>query len=98
MKKTKCGKCSCAVQWGLIGGTTLATIHVIWSLAIAATQQGAQNFINWIYDLHRITMPVTIKQFDLMSAVLLTAVTFAFGFALGWLISKIATHVQKNCA
>lgn len=94
MKKSKC---DCSVQWGLIGGSFLALVHLVWSLAIAITQQGAQQFLTWVLELHRISTTISIKPFDLLNAILLVVVTFVFGFIFGFVISKIATAVQKKC-
>lgn len=94
MKKQKC---SCEVKWGLIGGTFFALVHLVWSLLIAVTQTGVQNFVNWLLELHRVSTPITIKPFEPVSALLLLVVTFAFGFVLAWVLAKVAGYVLENC-
>ena len=86
-----------AKKLGLSLGLFVALLHIVWLLAIAITPTGMQKYINWILALHQVNIPVTIKPFDLSSAITLVIFTFAVGYLIGWVFANITIYVNKNC-
>lgn len=94
MKKEKCSN---AVKWGLAGGTFLALIHLAWTAFVASAQTSAQQFVSWKIAMHMLSVPVTVKAFDIGSAITLLVLAFVWGFVLGWLLEKIVELIWKKC-
>ena len=72
---------------GLVMGTFLATMHVIWSILVFFG--GAQWLINVIFKLHMMSPIVMVTQFNLTKAVLLIIVTGCIGYIAGRLLGTI---------
>lgn len=79
---------------GLTLGLFLATIHAIWSLAVAFVPAGTKAFLDWVLGLHHINSVYALAPFSLINAVLLVAFTFVVGYAFGWLLGALYKRVQ----
>jgi len=71
----------------LFFGVVIALIHFAWSVLVAAG--AAQVCLNWVLNLHMISMPVTIKAFDAVTALELVAFTFVVGFVGGYVLAAL---------
>jgi len=66
-------------------GFLFAFIHLVWSILVFLGV--AQMFINFIFNLHMISMPIVIMPFNLMKALGLVVFTFIIGYFLGWFMA-----------
>lgn len=82
-----------AHKTGLTLGAVLALIHAAWLLFVLIAPQGVQKFLTWVLGLHHIAMGFQILPFHPLSALLLLAVTFAFGYLLGQVFARIWNSV-----
>ncbi len=81
---------------GLVLGCFFALIHLVWTIFVAITPSGVQKFMDWMLGLHRISVPVTIMPFHLMSAILLVVMTFVFGYIFGYVFATLWNHFVKK--
>jgi heme/copper-type cytochrome/quinol oxidase subunit 4 len=72
-------------RWGLIVGSFIAGIHLLWVILIAAGV--AQAVLDFIYYLHSLNNPFTIQPFELVKSVGLVVFTFVVGYIAGWVIA-----------
>lgn len=70
---------------GLTFGFLISTLHLIWGILVATGV--AQALLNFVLDMHMITMPVMILPFNLTKAVGLIIATFVVGYVFGWLMA-----------
>ena len=80
---------------GLSLGTLFATMHAAWALMIAVGSSNVQIFVNWIYALHMIAIPIAVQPFNLISAIELVIATFIGGYVLGWMFASIWNYFSK---
>ena len=71
---------------GLIVGIFSALMHALWSVLVASVPGLLQQFLDWMYVLHSLKPIWVITSFDLMNSILLIALTFVTGYALGWVL------------
>jgi len=69
-------------QMGLILGFFLTSVHVVWSLAVAIIPSGLEQFINWVFTLHHLGLPIAITPFVFSDAIVLVILTFVIGYIL----------------
>ena len=81
---------------GLIFGVFLAAIHAVWSIAIAITRDGMQTMVDWVFNLHSISMDITILPINWANALILVILTFAAGYVLGWIYSAFYNLIAKK--
>jgi len=55
-----------------------------------------KSFIDWILELHFMTMSHEITGFNFVNALLLVVVTFICGYIVGWIFSAIWNWVKKK--
>jgi hypothetical protein len=67
---------------GLALGGIFAAFHFLWSVLVALGI--AQIVIDWIFLLHFIQPPFTIRPFDLLLAAMLVVMTFIVGYVVGY--------------
>ena len=76
---------------GLVLGSFMAVVHLIWSVLVALSV--AQALINFIYSLHMLAKPPQVEAFSLGKAAGLVVVTFIVGYVFGnifaWLWNKL---------
>jgi hypothetical protein len=75
-------------------GCFFATVHAVW-VALVATGSAA-GLLNWIMDLHMLSMPISVTAFNLMTAVTLIVVTFVVGAVFGWIFAKVWNWAGKQ--
>lgn len=72
---------------GVILGAFFAVIHALWSLLVLIGL--AQKLMNFIFRLHFLNNPFTIKAFSLFTAIELIVVTFIVGYIFGWIFAWV---------
>ena len=78
----------------LIVGSFAGLMHLVWS-AVVALGFG-QVWLDFILNLHFLNNPFTVSTFDVTRAVLLVVVTFAVGYAVGWVFATIWNKLLKK--
>ena len=82
---------------GLVVGSFIALMHLVWSIAVAVIPNGMQVFISWIINLHHLRIPIMIvTPFILMNAVILIIMTFVFGYIYGWIFAAIYNLLKEK--
>jgi len=76
---------------GLVFGTFLAILHLLWALLVAVG--AAQPVMDFFFRLHMITPPYKIAEFNLGTAAGLVLVTAISGYVAGW----VAGHIWNRC-
>jgi hypothetical protein len=69
------------VRAGVVLGLLLAVYHACWSALVFTGV--AQKFLDFIFWAHFIVPVYRVEPFEFARALVLLAVTFAFGFAIG---------------
>ena len=70
---------------GLTFGFLMSFMHLMWSILVALGI--AQAFLNFIFNIHMLNMPIAIMPFNLVKALVLIIVTFVVGYIFGWLMA-----------
>jgi hypothetical protein len=70
---------------GLTFGFLIAFMHLMWSILVALGI--AQMLIDFILNLHMISMPIVIMPFNLIKALGLVVMTFIIGYIFGWFMA-----------
>jgi|GEM_PF-563092 len=68
---------------GLVFGTFISLMHLIWTLMIAIFPTFMQNFLNWIFGLHFLQPVYVLTPATRGKGVLLIIVTFVVGYIMG---------------
>lgn len=71
---------------GLVFGYFVGMIHLLWSLLVAITPEGAQGLLDWTFRLHHLEMSMATMRFNAGNALLLIAVAFGSGYGSGWML------------
>lgn len=79
---------------GLIGGCSLASLHLCWVLIVAFGW--AQPFLDWIFKLHMLDSPFRVQAFNLGYAATLIAITFAIGSLYGVIFELIRSAIRLS--
>lgn len=72
---------------GMVVGKFAALMHAIWAALVALGL--AQPYMDWVFSLHFIQNPYTVKAFDLMNAAILVAFAFIMGYVVGWILGSV---------
>ncbi|HNW71897.1 MAG TPA: hypothetical protein PKZ36_03330 [Candidatus Paceibacterota bacterium] len=82
---------------GLVVGSFFALIHLVWSIAVAIAPVVVENFMNWILQIHHISVPffVIATPFVLANAIVLIVVTFVLGYILGYILKGLVNIIKK---
>lgn len=72
---------------GLSFGLFSGLLHLVWAVLVATS--GAQDLVDWIFELHFIEPVYIVSQFSVASAVLLIVLTTVVGYAVGFIFAKI---------
>jgi thiamine transporter ThiT len=70
---------------GLAFGFLMGFVHLMWSILVALGL--AQVFLNFIFKIHMVGMPIVVMPFNLVKAVELIVLTFIVGYIFGWLMA-----------
>jgi len=81
---------------GLVFGSFLALVHLVWSLLILIIPNQLQTSLNWIFEIHALQPIWVITSFDFMNMVWLIIVTFIIGYIFGWIFALIANWIHKK--
>jgi len=82
---------------GLVVGSFLAIFHLVWSVAVAITPSGVQSFMNWIFNIHHLSLPMAIiTPFVVSNAIILIIVTFIMGYIFGWVLAALFNILHKQ--
>ncbi|MBI3385823.1 hypothetical protein HY031_01930 [Candidatus Gottesmanbacteria bacterium] len=79
---------------GMIVGAFLGLLHLGWSVLVSMGL--AQGLLNWIFDLHMLSNPYVVMQFDMTKAVTLVIFTSVVGYVDGWVFSWIWNMMVKK--
>ncbi|MDP3742201.1 MAG: hypothetical protein Q8R15_02700 [Candidatus Micrarchaeota archaeon] len=74
-------------------GTFAALLHAVWVVVVALGF--GQAVTNWKLSMHFISLPVTVTQFDAVSAILLVVMAFIGGAVAGAMFAKIWNKIQE---
>ena len=77
----------------LIGGLSLASLHLVWVLIIATGF--AQALIDWIFKLHMLSSPFQVQPFNLGYAATLLLITFLVGCFYGGIFELIRSLLKR---
>ncbi len=78
---------------GFALGLFAGFMHLVWSLLILFGW--AEPLLNFIYNLHSISIPITVESFDLGKSVALIVVTAIVGYVFGYIFATIWNKVHK---
>ena len=79
---------------GLIVGTTVSFMHIVWSLIVML---GLANvYLDFIFSLHFVSNPFVVQSFDWGKAVMLWIITFVAGYLVGWVSGVIWNTLLKK--
>ena len=78
---------------GLVLGSFVGLIHLVWSLLIAFGW--AQPLMNFIYGMHSLNNPFTVMPFSLGRSAGLVVITFAVGCIVGNVFAMIWNKFHK---
>lgn len=81
---------------GLTLGVLISAMHAAWALWIAVAPATLQSLLDWVFALHFLQPYWTITAFNAVDAVLLVAVTFVAGYAMGWTFADVWNLVAKK--
>ena len=70
---------------GLTFGFLISSMHLFWSVLVALGL--AQVLLNFIFDIHMLSMSITVMPFNVIKALILVVVTFIVGYVFGWLMA-----------
>ncbi len=70
---------------GLTFGFLISFFHLMWSILVILGI--AQTFLDFIFDIHMLNIPIVVMPFDLVKALGLIIVTFIVGYIFGWLMA-----------
>ena len=79
---------------GLILGTFAALLHVIWSVLVAIG--AAKYLVNFAASLHFFNIVLTIQPFNFGISIILIALTFIFGYLLGYIFAAVVNFYNKK--
>lgn len=81
---------------GLTFGFLMGFIHLMWGVLVALGI--AQALLNFIFNVHMLSIPIVVMPFNLVKALGLIIVTFIVGYIFGWLMAYFWNKCfkQKN--
>jgi hypothetical protein len=78
---------------GIVLGTLMGGWHLVWAILVAAGW--AQLTINFVFWMHFIVPPYTVKPFQASVAVVLIAVTATLGYAIAYLFAVLWNWLRR---
>jgi len=81
---------------GLIGGLSLAFLHLCWIIVVAAGW--GQVLMDFIFKFHMLNSPLQVQAFNPGYAVTLLVVTFSVGFVMGVVIATLGSSLKPPAA
>lgn len=78
----------------LIGGLSLASLHLVWILIVALGF--AQKLLDWIFKLHMLSSPFQVQPFNLAFAATLLLITFLVGCFYGVVFELIRNLLKQS--
>jgi hypothetical protein len=72
---------------GLVFGTFISLMHLIWALMIAIFPIFMQKFLNWIFGLHFVQPVVVLTPASRGKGILLVVITFVVGYIIGMIFT-----------
>ena len=79
---------------GLAFGAFFGVWHLMWAVLVAFGV--AQWFINFVFRIHFMQPPYTVKGFELALAITLILVTSIIGYVMGWALAGIWNWLQAK--
>jgi hypothetical protein len=70
---------------GLAFGFIISFMHLLWSILVALGI--AQMWLNFVMNMHMLSMPIVVMPFNLIKALILIVITFIVGYIFGWLMA-----------
>jgi hypothetical protein len=84
------------LKHGLIGGLSLAFLHLCWIIVVAAGW--GQVLMDFIFKIHMLNSPLQVQAFNPGYAVTLLVVTFTVGFVMGVVIAALGSSLKPSAA
>ena len=81
---------------GLALGTFAAIAHAVWSFGIAIFPSGIERFVNWIYHMHFLSLPIKFLPFSLGKAALLVVMSFVVAYVVGSVFATVYNWIVKK--
>ncbi len=79
---------------GLVGGTVLGGIHLLWSLLVlVGWAQPLVNFSQWAHMAH---FAVVVGPFDISAAATVVVVAALVGYAIGYALATVWNKVHSR--
>lgn len=79
---------------GLALGGFAALWHAFWSGLVAMGL--AQGLLDFVYSIHFLSNPFMVGNFSITTALVLVAVTFVVGYAIGYVFTLVWNKVHKG--
>jgi len=70
---------------GLTFGFLICSFHVLWSILVLLGV--AQAFLDFIFNIHMLSLPIIVMPFNLIKSLGLIIITFFAGYIFGWLMA-----------
>lgn len=70
---------------GLTFGLLIGSLHFFWSILVVFGI--AQALLDFVLNIHMLSVPITVMPFNLLKAIGLIIVTFIVGYIFGWLMA-----------
>ena len=84
------------LKHGLIGGLSLAFLHLCWIIVVAAGW--GQVLMDFIFKIHMLNSPLQVQAFNPGYAATLLVVTFTVGFVMGVVIAALGSSLKPSAA
>lgn len=78
---------------GLVLGATIGLFHLVWATLVLLGF--AQTLLGFVLSLHFLSNPYQVMTFDLVTALLLVAVTTGVGYLVGKIFALVWNYIQK---
>jgi hypothetical protein len=79
--------CNCANRFALKLGLLFAAFHLIWALLVLA--ELAEGLLSWFSAMNFVEIPFIVLPFNFVTLLVKLAITFVFGYVLGWILAKV---------
>lgn len=70
---------------GLTFGFLISFMHLVWSVLVALGV--AQVLLDFVLNVHMISVPIVVGPFSFVKALGLIVVTFVVGYVFGWMMA-----------
>jgi len=78
---------------GLAFGSFLGLMHLGWMILVGL--KWAKPFMDWVLDLHHVTLQYNISDLNILKGLMLVIFTFVVGYIMGWLLYAVWNVVKK---